>query len=416
MKYLGWICLALMAVACSHHTSEEHVEIIAPEELPQEEPLTRFGFLVDSFDIKEGHIRNNENLSTILAKYGVDYGTIDLLAKESRDVFDVRRLAAGRKYTLLCDKDSSGYAKCFIYEKSPVDYVVFDWRDSLQIYQGAKQVDTVRRTVSGEINSSLYMNMVRNGVDPGLAISLSEIYAWTIDFYRIQKGDQYKIVFDELYVDEKPVGIGQIHGTWFKHSGEDIYAFYFEQDEHGDYFDVEAQGLRKAFLKAPLKFSRISSHYSLRRFHPVQKRYKAHLGTDYAAPTGTPIHSVGDGVITHAAYTSGNGRYVKVRHNGTYTTQYLHMSRIGDGIKPGKYVKQGDVIGYVGSTGLATGPHVCFRFWKNGVQVDPLKEKLPPSEPVRKENMDAFEKVKAQLKKELDAIPVRPEREQTVSL
>ena len=196
--------------------------------------------MVDSFNVFEGEIRANENLSTLLRKHGVDYATIADLAHQSKEVFDVRRLAAGRKYTLLCNKDSAGAAQCFIYEKSPVDYVVFDWRDSLKIYQDAKRVDTLRRTVAGEIHSSLYLNMVRNGVDPGLAISLSEIYAWTIDFYRIQDGDQYKIIYDELYVDDKPVSIGQIHGCWFKHAGEDFYAFYFNQAERGDYFDDHA--------------------------------------------------------------------------------------------------------------------------------------------------------------------------------
>jgi murein DD-endopeptidase MepM/ murein hydrolase activator NlpD len=236
--------------------------------------------------------------------------------------------------------------------------------------------------------------MQENDLNPVLALELADIYAWSIDFYQIQKGDQFKVYFSEKYVEDEYVGIDSIYAAIFTHRNVEFSAILFEQDGLTSYFDELGNSLQKAFLQTPVKFSRISSRYTKKRFHPVLKRNKAHLGTDYAAPTGTPIYTTGDGVITHASYTSGNGNYVKIRHNTVYTTQYLHMSKFAAGTKAGKAVKQGTVIGYVGSTGLATGPHVCYRFWKNGNQVDPYKEKIPPSFPVKEENKPVFEKKK----------------------
>jgi len=232
------------------------------------------------------------------------------------------------------------------------------------------------------------------------------VYAWSIDFFRLQKGDAFSVLYEEEYVDDSIyVGLKRIVAANLTHVGNDFYAFPYENElGFNDYYDEDGRSLRKTFLRAPLNFTRISSRYSGRRFHPVQKRWKAHLGTDYAAPTGTPIMSTADGVIIAAKYTSANGNYVKVRHNSTYTTQYLHMSKIKPGIKNGVRVKQGDIIGYVGSTGLATGPHVCYRFWVNGKQVDPYKQKLPDAKPLEGERMDAYKSYMASLKEELDAL------------
>jgi murein DD-endopeptidase MepM/ murein hydrolase activator NlpD len=246
--------------------------------------------------------------------------------------------------------------------------------------------------------------MKENNLDQELILSLADVYAWTIDFYHLQKGDAFKVIYTERLVEGKFVGIDRIIAAEFTHRKSPLRAYLFESDGTDDYYDDEGNSLRKAFLRAPVKFSRISSRYSKKRFHPVQKRYKAHLGTDYAAPTGTPILATGDGVVIAATYTKSNGNYIKIRHNGTYTTQYLHMSKRKS--KLGDRVKQGDVIGYVGSTGLATGPHVCYRFWKNGKQVNPYKQKLPPSKPVIPENMDAFMQLKDNLSQRLDQIPL----------
>lgn len=362
-----------------------------------ENQTDQYGFSTDSFLVVKDKVKRNQNLSSILLPYGVPYSTIDALAKASKEVFDVRKLAAGKPYTIYCTKDSAGLATCFVYEQNAVEYVVFEMQDSINIYKGKKDIEKKTRYVSGEVNSSLYVDLQKADADPMLAIELSEIYAWTIDFYRIQKGDRFDILYVENYVDGKSIGIDRILASTFTHFGKPIAAYYFESESEKGYFDAEGNNLKKAFLQAPVKYSRISSGYSMRRFHPVQKRYKAHLGTDYAAPTGTPIMAVGDGVITQAQYKRNNGNYVKMRHNSVYETQYLHMSKIASGIRPGVRVSQGDVIGYVGSTGLATGPHVCFRFWKNGKQVDHRREELPPSEPISDESFPLFSKEKARL-------------------
>jgi murein DD-endopeptidase MepM/ murein hydrolase activator NlpD len=290
-------------------------------------------------------------------------------------------------------------AKCFIYEESATNYIVFDLRDGIQVYRGEKEVEIRMRTASGEITSSLWNAIMDNNMSPALVMEPSNIYAWTIDFFRIQKGDKFKVFYEERFVEDEFVGIGRVWAAKFIHQGEDFYAFYFreEGENFGDYFDEESKTLRKAFLRAPLNFSRISSKYSKRRRHPVTGRVKSHLGTDYAAPKGTPILTTANGSIVVASYTRNNGNFVKIRHNNTYTTQYLHMSKIKSGIRKGVHVKQGDIIGYVGSTGLATGPHVCYRFWKNGRQVDPYKEKLPPSEPMKEQSKEPFQWVKDSL-------------------
>jgi murein DD-endopeptidase MepM/ murein hydrolase activator NlpD len=232
-----------------------------------------------------------------------------------------------------------------------------------------------------------------------------DIFAWQVDFQRLQKGDQFKLIYEENLVEEKSVGVGRILGVYFEHSNNGYYAFPFDQGDGLDYFDNEGNSLRKALLKYPIEFTRISSRYSKSRFHPVVKVFRPHLGTDFAAPTGTPIRSVGDGIVEEAQYKTNNGNYVKIRHNGTYTTGYLHMSKIASGITPGTRVRQGQTIGFVGSTGLATGPHLCYRFWKNGVQVDALKVELPPSQPVKADYFQNFEKVKTDLIQRLQLIP-----------
>ena len=361
-----------------------------------------FGISLDDYNKTSATVKRNEFLANILLPHGVDYVIIDRIAKDSKEVFDVRKMAAGKNYHILKKKDSLESVAYFIYQINPIDYVVFDLRDSVKIYKDAKEVIQRTETISGSIQSSLYESLQKSNASPALAVEMADIFAWSIDFYRIQKGDSYKVVYTVNYVDEEPIGIDQILAIEFNHFKTPYYGLYFKQGDNEDYFDLDATSLRKAFLKSPLKFSRLSSRYTLRRFHPVQKRWKAHLGTDYAAPTGTPIMSTGDGVIIAASYTKGNGKYVKVKHNSVYSTQYLHMSRRN--VKNGQHVKQGDIIGYVGSTGLATGPHVCYRFWKNGKQVDPYKQKFPSANPVKEEYLEEFEKQKKVYLNMLDAI------------
>ncbi|MGK7393059.1 MAG: M23 family metallopeptidase [Candidatus Cyclobacteriaceae bacterium M3_2C_046] len=363
-----------------------------------------YGINIDSLDVVEGVVRRNQNLSHILSEYNVSFATIDLLARNFRDVFDVRKMAANKKYTVLCEQDSMKTAKCFVYEPSPLEYVVFNLKDSMAVYKMMKQVDTVQKSIAGIIDYSLYNTMMETGGSPILTNKLADVFAWQIDFFRIQKNDKFKVVYEELQVEGETVGYGKILGAYFEHFENPYYGVYFDQGNGINYFDEEGQSLQKAFLKAPLNYSRISSRFSNSRFHPVLKRYRPHHGVDYAAPTGTPVQSVGDGVVIKAGYSGGGGHMVKIKHNSIYTTAYLHLSRYGKGIKSGKRVKQGEIIGYVGSTGLSTGPHLDFRFWKHGKPVNPLKVEAPPAEPVKPELLDEYNGVKEQMIQHLDNI------------
>ena len=395
--------LFLMA-ACAGQSAEGDPTATQDAEAEPAEQVLVYDLPVDSFRLLAGEVGRNEFLADILLPFGVAYGAIDRIARD-RDLFDVRRMRAGQPYTVLFGSDST--ARHFIYEENKVDYVVwsFNGADSVVARRGSKPVERVRRTASGVINSSLYETLIKADASPALANRLADIYAWTIDFYHIQAGDRFKVVYTENMVDGESVGIDSILAAVFQFRGMEFWAYNYNQDGLGSFYDESGNSLQKAFLQAPLNYSRISSRFSRRRFHPVQKRYKAHLGTDYAAPTGTPIRTTGDGVVIAAGYTSGNGNYVKIRHNGTYTTQYLHMSRFAKDMKSGIAVKQGQVIGYVGSTGLATGPHLCYRFWKNGKQVDPFREELPPAFPIEAAHQEAYEKAMARYRLALDAVP-----------
>jgi murein DD-endopeptidase MepM/ murein hydrolase activator NlpD len=389
----------------------ELVESDSLEIIQKNEPSLLYGIEIDSFQIIEKKIKRNQFLGEILSKYQVSDQEIHDLSIKSRGIYDVRKLEARKKYTLLCTKDSLPRAEYFIYEPSPIDYVVYKLKDSIEVSYHQKKIDTVQTAVAGIIESSLWVTMTEAGADPLLIHSLSEVFAWQVDFYRIQKGDRFKVIYEQLFVDEEEAGIGKILGAYFNHHEEDYYGVYFDQGSGISYFDEKGQSLQKQFLRSPLRYKRISSRYTRRRYHPVLKRYRAHLGTDYAAPTGTPIRSVGDGVVEEARYSQYNGNYVKIRHNSVYSTQYLHMSKFGRGIRGGVKVVQGQVIGYVGSTGLANGPHLCFRFWKNGQQVDALKVKLPPSEPVAEEMKADYDVVKNRILNELDNIPFRVQQD-----
>jgi murein DD-endopeptidase MepM/ murein hydrolase activator NlpD len=361
-----------------------------------------YGINVTGLNIVEGTVAKNQTLATLLTPFNVPYQIIDEIAKKSAEVFDVRRIAADKKFTVITPPNSSK-AHFLIYEPNPAEYVVFNL-DSATIHKAEKPAVTRKREVGGIIESSLYNAMVDRGISPELIDEFADLYGWSVDFQALQKGDVYKVVFDEKVIEEQVVSISGIHLAYFKHKGVEMHAIPFEQNGQLTFFDQEGKSFKKAFLRDPLKYTRISSRYNLNRFHPVQKRYKAHLGTDYAAPTGTEIRSVGEGTVVEATYTSANGNYVKIKHNQTYTTQYLHLSKIGSGVRRGTRVRQGQVIGYVGSTGLATGPHLCFRFWKNGKQEDWLKEVIPPSEPISPSNLQAFNQKKAAGMKQLASI------------
>ena len=355
------------------------------------EPSYEYNILVDSFNVIKGSVKRGQTMGEILYLNHIDHFEINKIVEKSKGIFDVRRVNTGKKYTVICASDSTKKAQYFIYEIDATNYVVFDLRGEIDVYKGKRPVTVKLKTASGIIKSSLWLTMEEQKLSPKLTAELSTIYAWTIDFFKIQKNDGFRVYYEDKYIDGQYIGIGRLLAAEFTHKGQDFYSFYYRENENfGDYYDEQGKTLRKAFLMAPVDYKRISSRYSKRRKHPVTGRWKGHFGTDYAAEKGTPIWSTANGTIIAATYTKNNGNYVKVRHNGTYTTQYLHMSKIKPGIRKGVFVKQGDIIGYVGSTGLATGPHVCYRFWKNDKQVDPFKQKLPPGDPIKKENREAY--------------------------
>ncbi len=337
------------------------------------------------YKLIKSRVRRGQTLSAIFDQYTYEHQKLFKLAAASKEVWDVRKIRANDTYQILLGKEGDEKIKKFILEPDPTRYVLFDLEDSIGVSIIPKEVTRRRRRISAVVDGSLYNTLLKKETSLELVNRLVDIFAWQVDFFRIFKGDSFKVIFEEKYVGNELIGVGEVYSAYFSHNGQEYYAFRFEQDGDVQYFDEKGNSLRKAFLRAPLKYKRISSRYSRRRFHPVLKRYKAHLGTDYAAPRGTPIYSTGDGKVIEARYKSNNGNYVKIRHNGNYATQYLHMSKIARGIKRGKRVKQGQVIGYVGSTGLATGPHLCYRFWKNGRQVDALRVNLPSSAPLKSE-------------------------------
>ncbi len=376
---------------------------IAKPEPPKE---YLFGFDLDSFAVVNDDIKYGESLGKILNEHGVGHSTVHYLAKASKEVFDVRDFKVGNNYTLLRSRqDSLPKAEVFIYQEDKVNYYIYDFRDSIQVSHFKKDIEVKIKTGSGEITSSLWEAVLNAGLSQKLVMELADnIYPWSINFFSVQKGDKFKVIYEARYVEGEFIGIGEVLACNFHHNGKDYYAFNYDGAGFEDFYDHEGNNLRKFFLKAPVSYTRISSKYTKRRYHPVQKRWKAHKGTDFAAPKNTPIYSTADGVVTKAEYGKFNGRYVKVRHNKTFTTQYLHMNKIAKGMKAGRKVRQGEVIGYVGKTGLATGYHVCYRFWKNGSQEDPFKVKLPPSEPISDKLRSDYIAKMAPLKLELDAL------------
>jgi murein DD-endopeptidase len=368
-----------------------------------------FGFKLNNYKVINDTIKPGENFSEILDRNHVEYPRVLEIVNKIRDTFNVRKIKSGIPYTILAKNDSTEQAQVFIYQHSKVRYTVIDFRDSIPVaYSGKKPVKSIIKTASGVITSHLSEAIESQGLSSYLTFKMADdIYAWTIDFSRLQKNDKFKLIYEQLYINDTiPVGIGEIKAAYFEHGGKPFYAFKFMADSilniH-DYFDDEATNLRRQFLKMPVKFSRISSRYNLRRKIAFYgNKVRAHKGTDFAAPIGTPIMATANGTVVESRKKGGNGNYVKVRHNATYSTQYLHMSRRA--VKVGDVVKQGEVIGYIGMTGNTSGPHVCYRFWKNGKQVDPLREKLPAAEPMKENIKPTYYEFIKPLKTKLDSI------------
>ncbi|MBP8066419.1 MAG: peptidoglycan DD-metalloendopeptidase family protein [Flavobacterium sp.] len=403
MKYTAIILLSLILFACN---SKEEKDKAKPE-VKKEKIVYEFGFKLNDFKVVHDTIASGDSFGKILGEQGFDAAKVHEINEKVKDSFNVRDIRIGKPFTLLQDKKAPNGLKVFVYQPDKMSYFVVDLRDSIPVvYKKTRPVVIKRRTIAASIDGSVSSTLAREGVSAALAPELSKIYAWSIDFFKINKGDKFAVTINEKYLEGgEYLGLESIEASYFEYKGKKIYAFPFKQDENSkrvDYYDEEGKVLKNMFLKAPLKFVNITSRYTRSRFHPVQKIWKAHNGTDYAAPTGTPIMTTASGTVEQTGYTGGNGNFVKVRHNSTYATQYLHMSKIL--VRRGQHVQQGQVIGKVGSTGLATGPHVCYRFWKNGVQVDPLRQKLPNSEPMNPKYKQRYMAYIAPLKKELDSV------------
>lgn len=388
--------------------NRQTLSLIEESDTTYQEPLIEYGIAVDSFIVSSHVIKRNQTLGSIMESLNVAGEHIRQLEKKSKGVFDIRKIRAGNAYKAFAKPDSSAKVEYLVYEHTQVDYIIFRFADSLLVSAGQRNIVPVTRISEAEISSSLWEAMGMYDLNPVLALDLSDIFAWTVDFFGLYPGDKLKAIYDELYVGDKSVGIGTIHAAWFEHRGEKYYAYRYMQDSVWSYWDEEGNSLRKTFLKAPLRFSRISSGFTHKRMHPILKIYRPHTGVDYAAPEGTPVVALGDGVVIEKGYNNAAGNYVKVRHNSVYTTGYNHFSRFGKGIAKGMRVQQGQIIGYVGKTGYATGPHLDLRFWKNGKAINPLKVEAPPVEPISKENLDTYKHSISNYQIKLDSISLRP--------
>ena len=370
-------------MSCGNDTKAEP-EIIQPK---KEKIIKEFGFTLNNFEVKKDTIDRGDSFGLILEKNELYYPKIFNIVNEVKKVFDIRRVNVGRPYTILYSKDSIRKPEYFIYQPSSIDYLVVSLGDSIYAEKKQKEVKLVEYEASGVIKSSLSETMQELGLSPLITNELSEIYAWNIDFFRLEKGDNFKILYTSKFIDDSIyIGLNRVHNSYFEHRGKPFYAIEYETDSvRGitEYFDENGKNLRRAFLLSPVQFSRISSRYNLRRKIAYYGRVKPHYGTDFAAPVGTDIRATASGRVEKSGYTRANGYYIKIKHNATYSTQYLHMRK--KGLKVGTQVKQGDKIGEVGMTGYTSGPHVCYRFWKNGKQVDPLKQKLPEAKPISDE-------------------------------
>lgn len=401
-KVLTIIIVLFSLVSCKKSEVTFEDEIVKPASKKVE-----FGFKYSDFNVIQDTIKKGDTFSTIIEKQNIGSRKVFDIVKKVKDSFDVRTIRINKHYTILRSKNKTNNLQVFIYQPDALNYYVVDFRDTAIVtYKKTYPLTFKRRTIGGLLKGSLSETLENAKVEGSLASKISKIYAWSIDFFKLKKGDRFGITFKERFINDTVYdGVEGLEAAFFEYKGKIIYAFpYTKNPSSGkvEYYDEDGKTLKNFFLKTPIKFSRISSRFSTNRFHPVQHAWKAHKGTDYAAPYGTPITTTAAGTVEQTGFTAGNGNFVKVKHNGTYSTQYLHMSRIL--VRRGQHVNQGQVIGRVGSTGLATGPHVCYRFWKNGVQVDALRLKLPNGEPMEGRDKSRFLKTIAPLKWELDSV------------
>jgi len=388
-----------MLFSCKNKQEEYIIEDIEPYK-----PIVDFGFKYDDFNVHYDTIGHQDTFERILKKQNLNGKKAADIIKIVKDSFPTS-VRFKRPYVCLRSKDKYNKLQYLIYQPNRLDYYLVDLTDSIVGFKKSRPLTYKIKTIAGKLSGSLAATLRNQNIDASLSKKLMKVYAWSIDFFRLKKGDKFALSFTERYINDTLYdGVDSLRASFFEYKGEKIYAFPYQVNSNSkvDYYNEEGKALKNYFLKAPLKFINITSRYSKNRFHPVQLKWKPHKGTDYAAPTGTPIMATATGIVEMAGFTAGNGNFVKIKHDKTYSTQYLHMSKIL--VKRGQHVKQGDIIGKVGSTGLASGPHVCYRFWKNGVEVDALKLKLPNSQPMESRDLPRFKEQIRPLKRELDSI------------
>ena len=399
------VTILIVLIICVNYSCKKDQKPQQPK-VVKEKIIKQFGYTLNDYHVVKDTVKSGDSFGTILEKNNLFYPQIFNIVQKAKQVYDVRKINIGKPYTILFSKDSLKSPKLFVYQPNPIDYVLVSLTDSLWAEKKSKAVKLIEFEAQGTITSSLSETMEEEKLSPLLSNELSEIYAWTIDFFRLEKGDKFKIIYTGKFVDDSIyVGLNRIHSAFFEHRKTPFYAIEFETDpKRGiyEYFDENGKNLRRAFLRSPVQFSRISSRYNLKRKIAYYGRVRPHLGTDFAAPVGTAIRATASGTVVKSGYTRGNGNYVTIKHNSTYSTQYLHMKKRG--VKKGQFVTQGDYIGSVGMTGNTSGPHVCYRFWKNGKQVDPLRQKLPEAKPISQNLKDKYLTYMRPVKKQLDSI------------
>nr|WP_289007512.1 peptidoglycan DD-metalloendopeptidase family protein [uncultured Parabacteroides sp.] len=399
------ILLFILGISCKN-TPKQCEEEVDSEWIDSVQRAYQYGICIDTLDIKEYKMKNGDNPAAIFSNLGFSVLIADSISRSSIEVLDPTKLQAGMHYYTFSMQDSAAQIRYIAFAKTKTDYAVIDFTgDTISAYEFNKPITLKRQYVEGTINSSLWNVLQSKGVNPLLAINIADVFAWQIDFYDVKEGDSFRVLYDIAYIDDTTaLNISGIQGAVFTHQGKDFVAIPFTQDSVFEYFDQDGNSLRKAFLKAPLDIFRITSRFTNARFHPILKRYRAHHGVDYAAPVGTPVKSIGAGTVIAKGYQNGGGNFLKVKHNSVYTTTYMHLSKFAKGIQVGSHVQQGEVIAYVGSTGLSTGPHLDFRVHKNGQPINPLNMEAPPSLPVKPELRDSFQIVKQQVLAELDSM------------
>lgn len=402
---LPFLFALTLFVGCKGNGGSADGEISDSTQVVVEEPRhIEYGVDVTDLDEVQGKVANGQIITSLLRNLGTNQKAITQAAFIPDSIFDVRRMRAGQRYSAYYTQDSVPQLVYLVYQHSVTDFIVFHFEDSLHVEQFTKPTNVKTRQGEFIVETSLWNAIIDADMNMTLALQLSDIYAWTVDFFGLQKGDRFRVYYDELFVDTVSIGISKIHAACYTRGEKDIYAVFYENDDVSGYWDLEGNNVKKAFLKAPLSFSRISSKFTYARKHPIYKTVRPHTGVDYAAPMGTPVMAIGDGVVTFKGYKGGGGHTVKIKHNSTYTSAYLHLSKYGKGIAEGVRVTQGQVIGYVGSSGSSTGPHLDFRIWKNGTPIDPLKMESPPTEPIPANARTEFDSVKTVMVQLLDSI------------